>query len=226
MPSYNQLFKSANLVTYDLSGHIVNNEFDMQWWQTGSNIQFAANQLKSGVSYLPIRRQEQFLQFTGIWAHQHYADMDQFIVNIRNHHLYCITVPNPPPMMLVMVRGGFFGGQAVYNGFVTSCERGDTRFTAQYTKTFNMEMVMPLNEQTAQVTNNGGFVPTADFFSSYPNAPFYAPSTTNASGYGAGWYNITPGTSLISTNPGNQPTGMPNGTAPNPFGRGSGAIHP
>jgi hypothetical protein len=210
--SYQNLPKSAILLTVDVNGNQVSNPFSMQMWLTGSNIQFSGNQTHHGMQYLPIRRSEQFIQFTALWAHQHYADMDQFLVNIRNHHLYTLTTANPQPMTLVYSHGGFEGSPLSYNGFVTGVTRGDARYTALYTKTFNMEMIMPLNTPTATVTQSGGFIPTSSFFSSN-QAGYFIPTTANAGGYGTGWINIVPGTSkTATTTPSSQPSGIPGKT--------------
>lgn len=192
-PGLPPLYYNSTLLTVDASGNPVSSPFTMQSFQTGSNVQFVNNQLKSGISWIPIRRSEQFVQFTGVWSHQRYNEMYAFLSSIRIHQQAALNYATPPLMTLVYETMG-----VQYQGMVEDASTGDTRFVALYTKQFNMEYVPDLLEQPSGVTQQSGYLPTAN----------------NATQYGPGWYQIQPGTSVTqdptaSSSNNNQPPNMP-----------------
>lgn len=189
-PGLPALKYNAQLVTVNAAGNQVANLFTMQSFQTGSTVQFVSNQLKNGISWIPIRRAEIFIAFSGIWSHQRYEEMYAFLNSIRIHHLACVNYASPPLMTLVYETQG-----VSYNGLVEDAPMGDTRFQALYTKQFNMEMVPGLFETPSAVTTNAGYLPTS----------------TNVTKYGAGWYSVQPGQQIGSTTDsttGTQPPGL------------------
>lgn len=162
---------NAYLITQGPKGQI-KTSFWLGNLQTGATYQMSENQLHTGVSYIPIRRNEQNLSFSALWNMKDFDQMEYFSFLIQQHWNITVFQGKIIPMAL-----HYFTSQLpIYNGWILSAQRGGQRFQTVYTRDYNMRLIMPLRENTATVqsTSTTAFIPTA--------------KTVNE--YGAGWYNI------------------------------------
>jgi len=144
----------------------------LQSVQTSSTLQFDETQLKSGVSYIPIRRNEQFLIFSVVWPLRRFNEMEDFSFSIRQHYNANLNQSQLVPMTLI-----YYKNNLTFRGWIRQAQRGAIRFQDLYTRTFQMELIMPTNGQAASTQTQ-----------SYSS---FAPTNKVQEEYGTGWYNIS-----------------------------------
>jgi len=136
---------NATLTTIDGNGNSVTTPLWLQSIQSDSSVEFDDNQVRSGVSYRPIRRTEMFLDFTAIWSLQNYYLMDQFQEVLYTHSLQVVSghSNNATPMIL-----NYFGTSnspmsEVYSGWVERIEKEYPRFDDIFVRSYRMNILLP-----------------------------------------------------------------------------------
>lgn len=144
-------------------------ELWLQSIQTNSTLQFDDNQVKNGISYRPIRRAEQFIDFTAIWSLENFLQMDAFQDQLRQSQTL-ISV-DQTPMQLI-----YPANDLVYYGWIEDVQKEYIRFQNVFVRFYRMNILLPdKTHKIAKETKSSGLA-TQDY----------------AKMFGNNWYSITP----------------------------------
>jgi hypothetical protein len=172
---------NATLVTKDANGNDSFSDIWIQSLQFSSDVEFDDNQVRKGISYRPIRRSEQSLNFTAVWSLQRWDEMDAFQEKIRIHHQLIVS-GDATPMQLWYPGPKNEPNFLIFEGWIEHAQKLFVRFENVFVRNYNMNILLQSTNGSALDSGYSGFTP--------------ADQTANASVadlFGPGWFNITVG---------------------------------
>lgn len=139
---------NALLTTRSLDGKAIENWLWLANFATDLNLQIDTAQLRSGLSYRPIRMAERSLVFTALWNVRDRDKYLKFVKNIRTHWAYNLNEDQLTPMTLA-----YYGANKTWNGFVENANVGYAVTDVILSYDFKMRLIMKQSDTVAEMLN-------------------------------------------------------------------------
>lgn len=162
---------NALLVTRTLDGAPVDNWLWMANFATDLNLQIDTAQLRSGLTYRPIRMAERFLTFTALWNVKNRDRYLQFVKNLRTHWTFNLNEEQLTPMTLT-----YYGANKTWRGFVENASVSYAVTDVILSYEFRMRLITKQSDSVAEMLNPLSS-PLSSFASDvYAFSDFYSPA--------------------------------------------------
>lgn len=124
---------NAFLIAYDRLGNRFRADFSISRFSFNHDLLLDSVQLKYGNAHRPVRVTKKTASFDIEWSQQRYSEMELFSETIRDHWIFCLDAITAPYMEF-----HFPAEDISLKGLIEQVERGDTRFTNKYVRTYVM----------------------------------------------------------------------------------------
>lgn len=139
---------NALLTTRNLQGRAVENWLWMANFATDLNLQIDTAQLRSGLTYRPIRMAERFLTFTALWNVKDRDKYLQLVKNLRTHWAYNLNEEQLTPMTLA-----YYGANKTWRGFIENASVSYAVTDVILSYDFKMRLITKASDSAADMLN-------------------------------------------------------------------------
>lgn len=139
---------NALLTTRNLQGGAVENWLWMANFATDLNLQIDTAQLRSGLTYRPIRMAERFLTFTALWNVKDRDKYLQLVKNLRTHWAYNLNEEQLTPMTLA-----YYGANKTWRGFIENASVSYAVTDVILSYDFKMRLITKASDSAADMLN-------------------------------------------------------------------------